>query len=156
MRINLNTYLFCYFSQVGIHLGKRNKHPYVEINCYKHLRRNSFKASLGITLLPNKVQPQDKLNNRSKRWLILKYSFLTKTPFKSKITCKGLTFTFYVSIGRGDLKPPRARLFPLFFLCKFMENSMKCIIFGPNESQKGRMWPCWNRWLKGRMWPGWD
>jgi hypothetical protein len=28
--VNLNTHLFCYFSQVGIHLGKWSRCPYVD------------------------------------------------------------------------------------------------------------------------------
>jgi len=30
LQVNINTYLFCYFSQVGIHLVKHNKCPYVD------------------------------------------------------------------------------------------------------------------------------
>jgi hypothetical protein len=30
LQVDFNTYLFCYFSQVGILLGKRSKHPYVD------------------------------------------------------------------------------------------------------------------------------
>jgi hypothetical protein len=29
-QINFNTHLFCYFSQVGIHIGKRSKCPYID------------------------------------------------------------------------------------------------------------------------------
>ncbi len=28
--VDINTYLFYYFFQVSIHLGKQNKHPYVD------------------------------------------------------------------------------------------------------------------------------
>jgi hypothetical protein len=30
LRVNLNAHFFCYFFQVGIHLGKLNKHPYID------------------------------------------------------------------------------------------------------------------------------
>ncbi len=83
------------------------------VSCSKHLKRNSFRAGMGTIFLPNKVQPQAKLNGGSKRWLILKYSFPTKTPFKLKIMCKGLTFASFAFMRRGDLKSPRTSFFPL-------------------------------------------
>ncbi len=43
----------------------------------------------------------------------LKYSFPTKTPFKSKITCKGLIFTSFMFTSGGNLKPSRKNLNPL-------------------------------------------
>ncbi len=83
------------------------------INYFKHLRRNSFKASLGTSLLFSKVGPWAKLNDGGKRWIILKYSFPIITPFKLKITCKGLTFMSSASTGGGDLKLSRVSSFPL-------------------------------------------
>jgi hypothetical protein len=82
------------------------------INYFKHLRKNSFTVSLRTTLLPSKVQLWAKLNGGGNKWLILKYSFPTSTLFKSKITCKGLTFAPVVSTGGGDLKPPKASYGP--------------------------------------------
>jgi len=39
----------------------------------------------------------------------------TKTPCKSKITCKGITSTSPVSIGGRDLKPSRDNSNPISF-----------------------------------------
>jgi len=110
--VDLNICLFCYFFQVGIHLSKWvNIHMWT-VNCFKHLMRNSFSVSLGTMFLPNKVRPRAKLNGRSKRWLILKYSFPTRNPFKSKIICKGLTSVSFAYTGK-DLKPSRVIFSPL-------------------------------------------
>jgi hypothetical protein len=67
LRVDLNTLLFCYFSQVGMHLGKQNMGPYIDGNCSKHLRMNSFRVGLGTMLLLSKVGPQIKLNGGGRR-----------------------------------------------------------------------------------------
>ncbi len=107
------------------------------MNYSKHLRRNSFRAGLGTTFLPSKIGPQTKLNGGSKRWLILKYSFPTKTLFKSKITCKGFTFVSFMSIGGKDLKPPRTSSFPLSSLVVSWRTPQTPSSLGPLNPARG-------------------
>ncbi len=95
------------------------------VNCFKHLRKNSFRASLDTMLLLRKVGPWAKLNGEGRRWLTLKYSFPTRTPFKLKIMCKGFTSTSFASTRGGDLKPLKMSSFPLFSLavpCKTLQH----------------------------------
>jgi hypothetical protein len=101
--------------------------------------------------LPRNVQPQAKLNSKGRRWLILKYSFPTKTIFKSKITCKRLTYVSFVSTGQGDWKPSRMSFFPLSSL---VVSSLTSSNFAKGECDRNKRNCSKDRRNVGAKWGG--
>jgi len=67
----------------------------------------------------------------------LKYSFPTKTPFKSNITCKGLTFVSFASMRRRDLKPSKMSSFPLPSLAVSWRNLGSLSFLTPSNPTRG-------------------